>query len=201
MYLNHINRLVAFVLLVLFPAPAAFCADEPSEANWVDISSAIVQKLADDGQKTAWPGETAGVAVDPASGDVYMIVTGLGIWKSTDAGQTFARVDEGKIGGRCETSFALHADSSGKRLACFMLDGKCAWTGDAGKSWNAFADVGRNSLIRPCAAIASILANSAASVATISLPHFLCGTPCEAQNWYSMRRPATQWRLRSEPVG
>jgi photosystem II stability/assembly factor-like uncharacterized protein len=25
-----------------------------------------------------------------------------------------------------------------------MLDGKCAWTGDSGKTWNAFTDVGRN---------------------------------------------------------
>ena len=34
--------------------------------------------------------------------------------------------------------------SGGKRLACFMLDGKCAWSGDSGQTWTAFADVGRN---------------------------------------------------------
>ena len=33
------------------------------------------------------------------------------------------------------------------------------------------------------------------------LAAFACGTPCEAQNSYSMRRPRTQWRARSEPVG
>jgi photosystem II stability/assembly factor-like uncharacterized protein len=73
-----------------------------------------------------------------------MIVTGQGVWKSADLGKTFNRVDGGKVGGRCETSFALNMDSSGKRLACFMLDGKCAWSGDYGQTWNAFTDVGRN---------------------------------------------------------
>lgn len=120
------------------------CAEGKTDAEWVDISSAIVQKLTDAGQKTAWPGETAGVAVDPTSGDVYMIVTGQGIWKSTDAGKSFARVDSGKVGGRCETSFSLNFDTAGKRLACFMLDGKCAWSGDAGQSWTPLTDVGRN---------------------------------------------------------
>jgi photosystem II stability/assembly factor-like uncharacterized protein len=115
-----------------------------ADAHWVDISSPIVQKLTADGQKLAWPGESAGVAVDPARGDVYLIVAGLGIWKSTDQGKTFARVDGGKVGGRCETSFALNVDSAGQRLACFMLDGKCAWSGDSGRTWNAFTDVGRN---------------------------------------------------------
>ena len=37
-------------------------------------------------------------------------------------------------------------------------------------------------LALPCLRMASILATSASSVATISLPHLRCGTPCEAQN-------------------
>jgi photosystem II stability/assembly factor-like uncharacterized protein len=113
-------------------------------APWVNLSDPIVQKLKAEGKKFGFAGETAGVVVDPASGDVYMIVNGQGIWKSGDAGKTFARVDDGKVGGRCETSFALNADPAGKRIACFMLDGKCAWTGDSGATWNAMADVGRN---------------------------------------------------------
>jgi photosystem II stability/assembly factor-like uncharacterized protein len=119
-------------------------AEVQTDAIWADVSSPIVKQLTDAGQKTAWPGETAGVAVDPVFGDVYMIVTGQGVWKSTDTGKSFARVDGGKVGGRCETSFALNVDSGGKRIACFMLDGKCAWSGDSGRSWTAFTDVGRN---------------------------------------------------------
>lgn len=140
---NKFNPIMIVVVIFLI-AQSLQGADEKTDATWVDVSSSIVKKLADDGQKTAWPGETAGVAVDPVSGDVYMIVTGLGVWKSTDIGKTFNRVDGGKVGGRCETSFALNVDSAGKRIACFMLDGKCAWSGDSGQTWNAFTDVGRN---------------------------------------------------------
>ncbi len=55
------------------------------------------------------------MTVDRSSGDVYIVVTGKeifkergqGIWKSTDQGATFARVDGNVIGGRCETGYAL----------------------------------------------------------------------------------------------
>lgn len=147
MRLPGVCLFVALSLLVsavVGQSPAGKTGEGKPTDNWVDISSALVQKLTDAGQKTAWPGETAGVAVDPVSSDAYLIVAGQGIWKSTDIGQTFARVDGGKVTGRCETSFALNVDNGGKRIACFMLDGKCAWTGDAGQTWNAFADVGRN---------------------------------------------------------
>ncbi|MGC4002336.1 MAG: hypothetical protein QM811_03995 [Pirellulales bacterium] len=139
-------RIVAclFALLVVLMSRHGRTAEENAVSKWEDISSSLVQKLEAEGQKTAWPGETAGVAVDPKTGDVYMIVTGLGVWKSSDQGKSFARVDDGKVGGRCETSFSLNVDAVGKRLACFMLDGKCAWTGDSGRTWNAFKDVGRN---------------------------------------------------------
>ncbi len=134
----------AIAFIILLAGSMGRCAEEKTDAHWVEISSSLVKQLADAGQKTAWPGETAGVAVDPSTGDVFMIVTGLGVWKSADMGKTFARVDGGKVGGRCETSFSLNADPAGKRLACFMLDGKCAWSGDSGRTWTAFTDVGRN---------------------------------------------------------
>jgi photosystem II stability/assembly factor-like uncharacterized protein len=140
--------LAIFISWTLASLPSR--ADDPQAkppvdpAPWVNVSDPIVKKLTDEGNKFGFAGATAGVAVDAASGDVYMIVNGLGIYKSTDAGRTFARSDGGKVGGRCETSFALNADPAGKRLSCFMLDGKCAWTGDAGATWHAMTDVGRN---------------------------------------------------------
>ena len=73
--------------------------------------------------KPGYPGKTAGVTVDPATGDVYMVVSDQGLWKSTDKGETFERVDGKAIGGRCETGFALNFDPAGKRLACFMIYG------------------------------------------------------------------------------
>ena len=138
------TRWIVTALALVLTARMGEGAEGLAEAKWVDISSKVVQQVTAEGQKTAWPGETAGVAVDPVSGDVYLIVTGQGIWKSTDLGQAFVRVDGGKVSGRCETSFAINFDSGGKRLACFMLDGKCAWSGDSGQTWNAFTDVGRN---------------------------------------------------------
>lgn len=116
----------------------------PQESGWVDVSAPVLERLDKEGRKIAWPGKTAGVAVDPESGAVFMIVPGQGIWRSEDQGETFSRSDEGTIGGRCETSYSLQFDPSGGRLACFMLDGGCGITADGGKTWRAFANLGRN---------------------------------------------------------
>lgn len=113
-------------------------------STWTEISATVLQELKDAGKKIDWPQGTAGVAVDPATGDVFMVVPGQGIWKSADQGKTFARADDGSVGGRCETSYALQADPAGGRLACFMLDGKCAMTADGGKTWTPFTGLGRN---------------------------------------------------------
>jgi photosystem II stability/assembly factor-like uncharacterized protein len=110
----------------------------------VNVSDATLRQIAAEGKKTDWPGETAGVVVDPANGYVYMIVAGQGVWKSIDRARTFSRCDGGKVSGRCETAFSLNMDPTGRRLACFMLDGKCAWTGNEGNIWHSFTDVGRN---------------------------------------------------------
>lgn len=131
--------------LSLVLSASAVGQEAPSGPQWTPISDAAVAKAAGEVKKAnSFEKETAGVAVDPVSGDVYMIVNRHGVWKSTDAGKTFERCDDGKVSGRSETSFSLNADPAGGRLACFMLDGKCAWTGDGGKTWNAMADVGRN---------------------------------------------------------
>ncbi len=113
-------------------------------AKWTDLSSPVLKQLKEENRKIDWPGETAGVTVDPATGDVFMIVPGQGIWKSGDQGKSFARADEGTIGGRCETSYSLQFDPAGRRLACFMLDGKCGMTADGGRTWVAFTGLGRN---------------------------------------------------------
>lgn len=112
--------------------------------GWTEISRGVLERLKSEGKKIDWPGGTAGVAVDPATGDVFMVVPGQGIWKSEDQGKTFARVDGGAVGGRCETSYSLQFDPAGGRLACFMLDGKCAMTPDGGKTWIPFTGLGRN---------------------------------------------------------
>src|SRR2546423_4384035 len=135
---------ITFCVLIVAAFAALVQAQQPA-ANWVNISNPIVQQLTDSGKKIAWPGQTAGVAVDPANGDVYMIIPDQGIWKSSDRGMAFARADKGEIGGRCETGYSINVDpAGGGRLACFMLDGKCAMTLDGGKTWQPFKGVGRN---------------------------------------------------------
>ena len=101
-----------------------------SAGEWVNISDPFTATV-----KPGYGGPTAGVVVDHASGDVFMVVSDQGLWKSSDHGKTFARVDEKAIGGRCETGWALQADPAGQRLFCFMIYGSSALTPDGGKSW------------------------------------------------------------------
>jgi hypothetical protein len=94
---------------------------------------------------------TGGVTVDRTNGDVYIVVTGKeifkekgqGVWKSTDQGATFSRVDDEVISGRCETGYGLCQDPNGKRLYCFMLDGSSGCTLDGGKTWEKLRQVNR----------------------------------------------------------
>ena len=111
--------------------------------RWVPISGGVLQDLQQRGIKPGWPGKTTGVAVDPATGDVYMVVTGVGVWQSADGGRTFKRVDNETVGGRCETGYSLCVDPAGKRLACFMLDGPSGMTEDGGKTWAPIRNVAR----------------------------------------------------------
>jgi hypothetical protein len=117
-----------FMLLVLSTGSLGAAEKEV----WQPISTGVLAKV-----KPGYPGKTAGVTVDPATGEVYMCVPDQGLWKSTDHGDTFVRADKGEIGGRCETGFALNFDPAGKRLMCFMIYGSSGWMDDGGKSWHA----------------------------------------------------------------
>lgn len=114
-----------------------------AKETWVPISDAVLDKLKAEGKKLDWPGATAGVSVDRVTGDVRMILSGQGLWQSSNRGVTFTRMDGGSLGGRCETGFALNADPAGRRLACFMLDGNSALTLDSGKTWSPLQQHGR----------------------------------------------------------
>jgi hypothetical protein len=100
--------------------------------KWLAISGELTSQV-----KPGYPGKTAGVTVDPATSDVFVVVPDQGLWKSSDQGKTFARVDDKAIGGRCETGWALDFDPAGKRLMCFMIYGSSALTEDSGKKWLA----------------------------------------------------------------
>ena len=119
-------------MLGLLLGSLAGIASAEEHPQWVPISHDVTAKV-----KPGYPGKTAGVAVDPATGDVFMVVPDQGIWKSADHGKSFERVDGGRVSGRCETGFALDVDAAGRRLMCFMIYGSSAGTSDGGKTWNA----------------------------------------------------------------
>jgi hypothetical protein len=126
---------------------SACAADQPPGQNspWVNISDKVTKPIINSGVKIPWPGDTAGVAVDPDNGDVYLVVTNIGLWKSSDHGEHFNPVAEGKIGGRCSFDHCLYPDpTGGGRMACFMIYGKGGMTLDGGKTWSSFASVGKN---------------------------------------------------------
>jgi hypothetical protein len=110
---------------------------EDKSGQWVDISAKVIQSLVSEGKKIGYPGKTAGIVVDRVTGQMFMVIPDQGIWRSSDQGDSFSRVDGSKIGGRCETGFSLNFDPLGKRLACFMLDGPSGYTLDGGKTWQS----------------------------------------------------------------
>src|ERR1043165_4278473 len=97
-------------------------------AEWVNISDSVTSQV-----KPGYAGPTAGVTVNPANGNVFMVVNDQGLWRSSDHGTSFTRCDDKNIGGRCETGWALNFDAAGNRLFCFMIYGSSAMTTDGGK--------------------------------------------------------------------
>jgi hypothetical protein len=111
--------------------------------HWEEISATLLAELQGKGITPPYPGKTGGVSVDPATGEVYLVICNNGMWKSADHGATFARCDGMQIGGRCETGGAMQWDPAGGRLACFMLDGTAGMTVDGGRTWKSWGGVGR----------------------------------------------------------
>jgi hypothetical protein len=112
--------------------------------KWIDISSSLLERLTNNGAKPAWPGGCSGVVVNRTSGDVIIKVVGLGLWRSSDKGKTWQRIDENIISGRDETGWATSVDQNAPgRIASFSLDGTAGWTTN-GLAWQQFKSLGRN---------------------------------------------------------
>ena len=123
-------------------APWSFSARAAD--RWTDISSALLERLTNSGARPAWPGGCSGVVVNRTNGDVTIKVVGLGLWRSSDQGRNWRRVDGEAISGRDETGWTTSADQNAPaRLASFSLDGSAGWT-TGGTDWKSFASLGRN---------------------------------------------------------
>ncbi len=111
---------------------------------WTDISTPLLDRLSQDGSRTAWPGGCSGVVVDRTNGDVTIKVVGLGLWRSSDQGHKWRQIDGQTVSGRDETGWATSVDQNApSRMASFSLDGSAGWTAD-GASWKRLKDLGRN---------------------------------------------------------
>jgi hypothetical protein len=111
---------------------------------WTDISSPLLERLTNSGAKLAWPGGCSGVVANRLNGDVTIKVVGCGLWRSSDQGKNWQRVDNNNISGRDETGWATSVDqNSPTRIASFSLDGSAGWTTN-GIIWKSFTSLGRN---------------------------------------------------------
>jgi photosystem II stability/assembly factor-like uncharacterized protein len=108
--------------------------------NWTDISTAQIGQL----EKQPWPGGCAGTVVNRLNGDVVVNIVGNGMWRSSDQGKTWTRLDGGVVSGRGECGWSVQVDQNDpKRMAVFSLDGDAGYTVD-GKNWKKFTSLGRN---------------------------------------------------------
>jgi photosystem II stability/assembly factor-like uncharacterized protein len=112
--------------------------------TWTDVSSPLLERLTNSGTKLAWPGGCSGVVSNRRTGEVTIKVVGGGLWRMSDTGKTWRRIDEHTVSGRDETGWATTADQNAPtRMTSFSLDGSAGWTTD-GLKWNSFATLGRN---------------------------------------------------------
>jgi hypothetical protein len=136
---HRVAALAICCATLLLPTTLARAADK-----WTDISSPLLAGLTNNGAKPAWPGGCSGVVVNRTNGDVTIKVVGLGLWRSSDKGGNWQRIDGDTISGRDETGWATSLDQNGPmRIASFSLDGSAGWTID-GHNWKRFASLGRN---------------------------------------------------------
>jgi hypothetical protein len=113
-----------------------------SAQTWTDISSTFIQS-----KGFTFPGgvtNCSGVCVNRLNGDVVIKIIDNGMWRSTDQGGHWARIDSSTVGGRCETGWAVQVDQDNPiRMAVFSLDGTAGYTAD-GTTWKKMAGMGRN---------------------------------------------------------
>jgi hypothetical protein len=138
-----VRAFCATALAVLF---AGLYAAVP--AAWTDISTTEIAALGGQSGSNSFEHGCAGIGVNRLTGDVFVHIVGKGIFKSTNQGGAWTRIDnstiDNTVGGRCETGWGFQLDQDNPtRMACFTLDGDAGYTAD-GTTWKKFAGMGRN---------------------------------------------------------
>src|SRR5437762_14222930 len=98
--------------LVICCAALLVSTSVPAAEMWTDISSPLLERLTNNGAKLAWPGGCSGVVVNRTDGDVTIKLVGLGLWRSSDKGRNWQRIDGDTTSGRDETGWATSADQN-----------------------------------------------------------------------------------------
>ena len=124
-------RTLRQLALLVLGGVAVLIATSAQAAGWMDISGALLERLTNSGAKPAWPGGCSGVVANRETGAIIIKVVGCGLWRSSDQGVTWERIDEDHVSGRDETGWATSADqNTPTRMASFSLDGLAGWTTD-----------------------------------------------------------------------
>jgi hypothetical protein len=129
-------------LKIVSVAAWLICHTAHAAGEWTDISSSLLARLTNNAAKAPWPGGASGVVVNRTNGEVTIKVVGFGLWRSSDKGANWQRVDNNTVSGRDETGWATTADQNDPgRIASFSLDGSAGWTA-GGSNWRAFTTLG-----------------------------------------------------------
>lgn len=113
------------------------CAATHPQSPWTVISTELMAELGKTHAESSdiYARGTAGISVDRANGDIYLLANNIGICKSSDQGRTFKLVSGNTVTGRFETNAGLNIDPNGKRMMCFTIYGSSGYSPDAGKTW------------------------------------------------------------------
>jgi len=102
------------VRYAIITATLVALASSASAAEWQAVTTELLQK-----EKTGFGG-LSGVAVDHATGHVFIELSDRGVFRSTDQGKTWERHANDYIKGRTETPGCLQLDPTGKTKRIMM---------------------------------------------------------------------------------
>ena len=113
-------------------AGQATSASDTEKGRWVNFTDAFTKASGKGNFRLA-------LAVDPATGNLFVSRWFTGVWMSSDKARTFARVDGDRIsGGGPFSCYAMLASPDGGKLAVFNMNNKPGPSGyslDGGKTW------------------------------------------------------------------
>jgi photosystem II stability/assembly factor-like uncharacterized protein len=132
-------------------------ASAQEDDGWVKFSDRLLEQVPEHSLIQRGARRVGGLAVDRLNGDLYVCLNGwpFGVWKSTDAGETYERIDKGHVVGGWVRSYSISLDQEQSgRMAFFRIfpppsrrylkekdpfkQNSSAMTIDGGETWREF---------------------------------------------------------------